>query len=334
MLKNKKLWMAAAALAVFGAVAGLRWKKAADDKPRFREVAVERGDLRVTILATGVAQPQNRVEIKPPIAGRAEEIRVREGEAVRKGQVLALMSSTERAALLDAARAKGDEELAHWENLYKPTPLVAPLSGIVIARAVEPGQTVTSQDAVLVMSNRLIIKAQVDETDIGSIRVGQEAKVQLDAYPQQEIPARVDHIAYEAKTVNNVTVYEVEVAPARVPDFMRSGMTANVTFIIAVKENILLLPAEALQNEKGHTRVFLPSASKKRLDTRDIKTGVSDGKRVEVVSGMNEGEKVLVRQVAFPRAGAAKGGNNPFSPFGGRRGGGSGGQKRGGKNGS
>jgi len=218
---------------------------------------------------------------------------------------------------LDAARAKGPEELAHWEDLYKPAPLVAPLDGLVISRKVEPGQTVTAQDAVLVMSNRLIVKAQVDETDIGKIRPGELAEIVLDAYPQEKVAARVDHVAYEAKTVNNVTIYEVDVVPRRVPDFMRSGMTANVTFLVAQKKDALLLPAEAVRQEEGRSIVLLPNPrGNARPIPKEIETGMSDGKHIEVVSGLDEGDSVLVRAFRLPKGQASQG--SPFSPFGSR----------------
>lgn len=334
MIKKKKLWVILVLLAA-GGLAAWRWTGKKKTGPEFHAVPVTRGDVEVTVTATGVVQPQNRVEIKPPIAGRVEDVLVREGEAAQKGQVVAWMSSTERAALLDAARAKGPAELAHWEDLYKPTPLVAPLSGVVISRNVEPGQTVTGQDAVLVMSNRLMVLAQVDETDIGRVKPAQEAGITLDAYPQEQIGAKVDHIAYEAKTVSNVTIYEVDVVPARVPDFMRSGMTANVTFHVAAKRDILILPAEAVQQqEDGTSSVRLPNPEKKGRPRRQtVETGLTDGKKIEILSGLKEGDEVLVASFRLPSSSA--GGSSPFTPFGGRRpsggnsrqGGGQGGQR-------
>lgn len=313
-MKNKKFWITLAVLAA-AVFLGLQWTGRKKDEPVFQAVRAQRGELQSTILATGIVLPQNRVEIKPPIAGRAEDILVKEGERIEKGQILAWMSSVERAALLDAARAKGPGELAHWEELYRPTPLIAPLEGVIISRSVEPGQTVTAQDAVLVMSNRLIVKAQVDETDIGQVKIGQRAKIALDAYPKKIIAARTDHIAYEAKTVSNVTVYEVDVVPQRVPDFMRSGMTANVTFIVESKEDALFLPAEALHQENGRTMALVPDpeGSKNPLSV-EVKTGISDGKRVEILSGIKEGESVLVKAMGMPKSSQTQG--SPFSPWG------------------
>jgi membrane fusion protein, macrolide-specific efflux system len=318
--------MLALAVAAGLGVAAIGWvrKSAEPEAPAFRAVPVERASIEVTALATGVVQPQNRLELKPPIAGRIEKILVREGDRVGRGQVVAWMSSLERAALLDAARAKGAAELAHWEELYKPVPLTAPIAGTIIARNVEPGQSITATDPVFVLSDRLIVKAQVDETDIGRIRLGEQAKVTLDAYANETIDARVDHIAYEAVTVNNVTVYEVDVLPKAVPEFMRAGMTANVTFDVASRENVLVVPAESVEQKDGAATVRVP-AGEGRPERKKIELGLTDGDRIEVVAGLDEGASVLVPVLKMPAAADGRGASPLFS-FGGRGGRGRGGR--------
>jgi macrolide-specific efflux system membrane fusion protein len=225
------------------------------------------------------------------------------------------MSSTERAALIDAASAKGPEELKRWTELYQPTPILAPISGTLIQRNVESGQTFTTGDAIMVMSDRLTVKALVDETDIAQIKLKQKAKIVLDAYPSQTIPAQVDQIAYDAKTVNNVTTYVVDILPEQTPAFMRSGMTANVTFFVASKKDVLLVPAGAVRMQDGSPVVTLKGqkASTPGADTK-IETGASDGKRIEVLSGLAEGDVVLEPQ--YVPGSKQAGGTNPFSPMG------------------
>ena len=224
---------------------------------QFKETKVQRGDIALTVQTTGTVQPENRVEIKPPISGRIEKVLVQEGQKLSKGQILAWLSSTERAALLDAARAKGLDELKRWEEMYRPTPILAPISGMIIIRGVESGQTVTNNDAILVMSDRLTVKAQVDETDMAQIQLGQKAEIILDAYPKQTIAAKVDRIAYDARTVNNVTTYVVDVLPITPPVTMRSGMTANVTFTVSFRQQVLWVPTETIRTGEGSkTTVF------------------------------------------------------------------------------
>ncbi len=284
----------------------------------YQEVQVTKGPIKNTILSSGVVQPENRLEVKAPIAGRIEKILVDEGQQVKKGQILAWMSSSERAALLDTAKSKGKEELSYWEEAYKATPLMAPISGQIILRSVEPGQTITIQDALLVMSDRLCIKAQVDETDIAQVKLNQNVEVTLDAYAEHPMSGTVVHIAYESKTVNNVTTYLVDIIPSEIPPFMKSGMTANVVFTTDEKEETLLLPASALQKENGKFKVLLASADKKQSPTSlSVEVGVNDGKQAEILSGLKEGDTVLVPKLSPITKKGDSGPKSPLNPFGG-----------------
>jgi len=284
----------------------------------YREVTASRGDLNVTVLATGTVEPENRLEIKPPVAGRVDSVLVKEGQYVKKGQILAWMSSTERAALIDAARAQGEAEVKRWEENYKPTPILAPIDGTLILRNVESGQTFTSADAVFVMSDRLSVTAQVDETDIAQVKLNQKADIVLDAYADRKFPGVVSLIAFDAKTVNNVTTYDVDVLPVKTPDFMRSGMTANVTFRVSAKQDVLLLPNDALRVVNNHFSVLLKSAEGQPPLEQTVEVGLTDGKHTEILSGLDAGQVVLVAELSSTKS-SDKTTSNPFSPLGARR---------------
>ena len=274
------------------------------------------GSIRTFISTTGTVQPQNRLEIKPPISGRIEEILVKEGEKVKVGKILAWMSSTERAALLDAARAQGEETLKYWQEVYKPTPLIAPINGDVIVKAVEPGQTVSSNDAVIVLSDRLIVKAHVDETDIGRVKPGQPAIIGLDAYPRVKVKARVAHISYESNIMNNVTIYEVDILPERVPEVFRSGMSANVNIVEKSKKNILLIPLEAVMQDEEGSSVLLSQGTGKKPVLHRIEPGISDGKNLEVIAGLSANDKIVIKRQKYLPGKSKQPGRNPFMPFG------------------
>ncbi len=288
-----------------------------DKSPTYQVIKVTRGNLEQTILATGVVEPRNRLEIKPPIAGRVEEVLVVEGQEVKRGDILAWMSSTERAALIDAARARGASELKKWSDYYKATPIISPIDGTIISRSVETGQSFTSSDAILVMADTLSVKAQVDETDLSQIQEGADAFVTLDAYRGEALSAKVTHIAYEASTVNNVTTYDVDVEPSDAPKYMRSGMTANIRFITQKRENVLLIPSEAIKIE-GSTYVLTPSTDGKTPNQQVIKTGLSDGKWTEVLEGLSAGDSILSSELVLSTE--SSGSSSPFGGPPGRRG--------------
>lgn len=315
--KNRKMFVwAVIFLVALVAIARVKPKPSGEI---IREVKPFIGSIQTFITSTATVQPQNRLEIKPPINGRIENILVKEGDTVKAGETIAWMSSTERAALLDAARARGPEAMKYWQEAFKPTPLIAPIDGQVIVSTDQPGQTVTSSDAVMVLSDKLIVQAQVDETDIGKVALGQDAVIGLDAYPEVRVKGKIDHIYYESKIVNNVTIYQVDIIPETVPPVFRSGMTATVSIIENSKDNALLLPSEALKRGKGGSVVMLKQGFGMKPAERKVETGLSDEKNTEIVSGLSEKDTVIVKTAKFSLPSGPKAGSNPFMPTRARR---------------
>ena len=295
--KNKLLWLGLILmLFAIGTYAMTHANK--KEKMNFHEEKVMREDFTATIVSTGTVAPENRLEIKPPVVGRMERLLVKEGQRVQKGQVLAWVSSTERAAMLDSARAEGEASLKQWETFYKPTPIYAPINGVIILQNIWSGQSFGLSDSLLTMSDRLTVKAQVDETDIAKVSLNQDALVTLDAYPNVQIEAKVVHVAFDSKSINSVTTYIVDVLPKLVPKTMLSGMTANVTFILNSIPRALFVPNEAIQIENGVTCVKLkPATETDAVNCKKVTVGpVSNGKTV-IMEGLNEEEFILIPEL-------------------------------------
>jgi macrolide-specific efflux system membrane fusion protein len=269
-------------------------------------------DVEITVATTGVIEPQNRLELKPSISGRIEEILVKEGSQVKKGEILAWMSSTERAALIDAARSQGEEALKYWEEAYKKTPIISPIDGEVIVRSVEPGQTVTTSDPVLVLSDRLVISAQFDETDIGRIKDGQEARITLDAYPDIQLEGTVAHVAYESEIVNNVTIYDVDILPNEIPDILRSGMSVTVEVIEKKASKVLTILSSAIHYD-GEREYVLVQDRRGKVKDRDIEVGLNNDQVAEVISGLSAEDNIVAQDTMYlPKTKNV--GTNPFMP--------------------
>ena len=309
-------WMVVIALVAGGGywLYTAKVKKKAETKISYDRTTVEIRDLRTTVESTGEIKPRNRLDVKPPIAGRLEELLVDEGDKVNKGQILGWISSTERATLLDAALATSIEEYDYWQDLYKPSPLISPLKGTIIARNFEPGQSIGASDAIVVIADDLIVIANLDETDIGQVKVEQKVMVRLEAYPEKEFPCEVEKIAYDARLVSNVTMYEVDVRPDRLPPFARSGMTANLEFVIEEKEKALVVSASAIQ-QKSAAAEPAPAGAKSANDGSDSDRRAMMMERMRE-RGMSDAE--IKERIA------------QFAAGGGRPGGGKGGGKKGG----
>ncbi|MFN0118461.1 MAG: efflux RND transporter periplasmic adaptor subunit [Elusimicrobiota bacterium] len=269
-----------------------------------QKLQVVEGSLEKAVEATGEVSPLNRVEIKPPVSGRIEKILVDEGNTVKAGQVLAWLSSSDRVAILDAARAQGEDVVKKWEDTYKPTPIVAPLSGVIILKNIVVGQTVENGTILFAMSDKLIVLTYVDEVDIGRVKVGMRAHIKLDAYPNDSVEGRVSSILYEGKNVSNVITYGVKVEPLSKQDFFRSQMTANVRLVIESRNKALIIPSDAVINlPEGRKGVLVPGTGE-RSEEKPIETGLEAGDNVEIVSGLNLGDTiVIVKKLYVPQKG-------------------------------
>ncbi|HUT86368.1 MAG TPA: efflux RND transporter periplasmic adaptor subunit [Elusimicrobiales bacterium] len=311
--KAKKVLISVSFLSLFMSVVLLSSCSKKEKEEKITLINPQYGTIAQSITTTGVVEPQNRLEIKPTISGRIEEIRVKEGDNVKKGTVLALLSSTERASLLDTARLQDKETLKYWEDVYKPTPLISPINGRVIVRAKEPGQSVTQSDVVVVLSDKLVVVAQVDETDIGSVKKTQNAIITLDAYPDVEVPGKISHISFESEIVNNVTIYEVDITPQKVPSVFRSGMSASVKMIQKQENNALLIPLPALKQQEGAYFIEVQDADGK-IEQRQVKVGIIDDNNAQILSGIGIDDTVLVREQNFDFSTNKDRGKNPFLP--------------------
>jgi macrolide-specific efflux system membrane fusion protein len=169
-------------------------------------------------------------------------------------------------------------------------------------------------DALLVLSDRLIVKAQFDETDIGRVKAGQRAIITLDAYLNDKIEGVVDHIAYESELVNNVTIYDVDILPQEVPDFFRSGMSANVEVIQNEQKGALLIPVDAIQSEDDKKFVLVKRRRGGGVEKREIEVGLTGIADAEVISGLTTADTVIIRGQKYSPVKSQGSGANPFMP--------------------
>jgi membrane fusion protein, macrolide-specific efflux system len=289
----------------------------------YREIHPQRGTISLIFRETGTVSPRNRLEIRPQIPGRLDDILVVEGEKVTKGQVLAWMSSTDRAAILDMARSKGPEEVKKWEDAYKPTPVISPIDGFVIVRNKEPGQSVTTGDDIVVLADKLIIDANIDETDLSYVKLGQVVSISLDAFPDEKFNGRIEHIAYESQMISNVNVYEIKILALDVPRNFRSGMTATIEVKGKEKENALLVSSELI-TDNGKKKTVSVKAENGKPEPREVTVGIEDGKKSEILTGISDDDIILVESKKHKRSNNMRFGGMPGMGGGGGPGAGGG----------
>lgn len=175
------------------------------------------------------------------------------------------------------------------------TRLVAPFAGTVAHIGAEMGELVSSAIPMIVLVDLsgYHIDIRVDETDIGLIEVGQEVEITLDAFPDAELSGQVVRIDPAGANILGIVSYGVtiEISSADVP--LKPDMTANVDIVVESKEGVLLVPNRAVERGREGKYVEILVAGQPRQVY--IETGLSNGTFTEVVAGLKEGQRVIIK---------------------------------------
>lgn len=243
--------------------------------------------------------------------------------------------TSEQAARAQLAAAKAQVEqsraaLQQEETNLLYTRILSPVNGIVISRNVDIGQTVAASFQTPTLFSiaqdltRMQIDTNVDEADIGRVKVGQQVEFTVDAYPDMPFTGRVAEIRNAPITVQNVVTYDVVVKVANPKLLLKPGMTANVSIVTAVEKDVLRIPNSALRfkgpaGDKGQGRggTRPPESGRRAVwvlrgktpQRLAVATGISDGTYTAVSGeGLKEGDLVVVdaaspKNNAQPRVG-------------------------------
>ncbi|HET6515844.1 MAG TPA: efflux RND transporter periplasmic adaptor subunit [Thermodesulfovibrionales bacterium] len=231
-------------------------------------------------------------------------------------------SARAQVGVSKAQVAQAEAALKNAETNLGYTRIVSPVNGTVVSRNVDVGQTVAAsfQTPTLFTIAQDLTKMQidtnVDEADIGKVKIGQDVEFTVDAYRDVTFKGKVGQVRIAPITVQNVVTYDV-VITVNNPDFkLNPGMTANVSIIVAQKQDVLKIPNAALrfkpadktkakQPQKGSGIWILENEKPKRLP---VSIGVSDGNFTEIVTGdVKEGQEVIIEALTRPKSPSTSG---------------------------
>jgi HlyD family secretion protein len=185
----------------------------------------------------------------------------------------------------------------------RETTVQSSMDGVVTARDVQVGQIISSGTSnvsggttVLYLADmsRMYVLVSVDESDIGQVRTGQVALVTVDAFPQKAFRGTVVRVAAKGISSSNVVTFDVKVeVTSREKSLLKPGMTANVQILVVDKKDVLRVPSAAIQQTSKHcsATVLNPEGS---TSSREITLGATDGDWTEILSGLNEGDQVVI----------------------------------------
>lgn len=331
-------------LSVAGALA-LGWRWYARLPLGVSVAKVERGPAVEAVYATGTVEPVQWAKIAPTLRARIESFEAKEGDRVRKGDVLVRLDDRKEQASLaellarekwladefqrldtlvernvatraarDKARMDLDQNRALIENMrhrIADLTLRSPLDGVVLRKDGEIGETIKEGDVLVTVGERspLRISAEVDEEDIPRVQLGQPAWIKADAFPGQVFEGRVAEITPRGDPVSKS--YRVRIAlPA--DTVLLIGMTTEVNIVVRRDEQALLAPAAALGQDGPAGNGRAPAQAYRIWTVADgramphrVTVGVRGDRQVEIRDGLANGATVILAPPAKLAEGAA-----------------------------
>jgi HlyD family secretion protein len=222
---------------------------------------------------------------------------------VAKAQVTVLKAKIAQAqaqVVQDQANLKQlDEQLSY-------TDITSPIDGIVLSRDVQMGDAVSSilvlgSTATLVMTlgdtSEVYVKGKVDESDIGKVYLGQRARIKVESFKDKTFEGKVTKISPMGVEKDNVTTFEVRVSIQNPGGELKAEMTANAEIILDEHKNVLQIPEGAIlydKDKKASVEIPNPKA-KDGKEKVAVNIGISNGAKTEVLSGLKEGDKVVLQ---------------------------------------
>ena len=213
-------------------------------------------------------------------------------------------------AKLKQARAQVEQSQASLKQLEEQlayTIILAPMDGVILSRDVEIGDAVSSilvlgSTATLVMTegdtNEVYVQGKVDEADIAHVYMGQPARIKVESFRGRLFHGKVTKIAPMGVEKDNVTTFEVRVSINNPGGELKANMTANAEILLDEHKGVLMVPENAIvYNNQKETFVAVPDRSQKD-GTRKVPVtiGLSNGSVTEIVSGLKEGDRVVLQQ--------------------------------------
>jgi len=199
----------------------------------------------------------------------------------------------DKAALaIDIASA----EIAAIEVALPNAVITSPVSGEILWIDLEPGEwaVATAPVITIIDTNLLQMKGIIDEMDIPYVELGGKVIVTLDALPEKQTEGTVTYISPVGTIQSGVVFYETTLELERIDSMFRDSMSATADVIVEERTNVLLLPVEAISRE-GAIYYVIKMLDEEQSEQVEVKVGLNSGRFMEILSGLNEGDKVLIQ---------------------------------------
>ncbi len=214
---------------------------------------------------------------------------------------------TSKLRQAEAQVAQNEASLKQLEEQLSYTTVTSPMEGTILSRDVEIGDAVSSilvlgSTATLVMTigdtTQVYVQGKVDESDIGKVYLGQAARIKVESFKDKTFLGKVTKIAPLGVEKDNVTTFEVRVSIDNPGGELKANMTANAEILLEEHKNVLTVPEQAVLYDKDrNASVEIPDPKTKNGRRKvDIKAGISNGTKTEVLAGLKSGDTVILQQ--------------------------------------
>lgn len=284
-----------------------------------------------TTLATANAGTYLETSKRADVAAARAALRQADASlSIARGNLAQGTLKSQDVRQAEAAVRVSEQQVAIAQAQVDKTVIRSPISGTVIQLASQQGETLAaglSSPTLIVVTDlkRLQVDTYVDETDIGKVKLGQAATIAVDAFTGKTFAGKVAKIASGSTIQNGVITYDVTVALVAHDLPLKPDMTASVVIETGRLSGVLLVPSEAVKTgTKGVTvNVLTAKDGKPSIEARKVTLGGNDGVNTEILSGLKDGETIVLAG-SLKTATVAKKPASAFGMSGGRPGGGGG----------
>lgn len=332
----KKKYIAIIAIALIGG--GYYWyskTNSTKQSTQYKTEITEKGNLVVSVSASGQAEAVSQVEIKPVVAGDAIEVMgvyVKNDQVVKKGDLIALLDSSDaqktvrNAQLnLDSTKVKyvqakrdfdknkinklslesqevslqqSKNSLADAKEELDDYFIRAPFDGIITGLSVGAGDSVSRSDILAsVITKDVHAVVAINEIDASQVKVNNKVTIKIGALNDAMIMGKVTKIDTIGQTTQNVVSYNAEISFDEQNELLKPGMSVTATIITNVKQDVIIVSSGAIKSQNGNSYVEILNDGATNPRQVSVELGLANDTKTEIISGLKEGDKVITQTI-------------------------------------
>ena len=345
-MKKKRTWIIIGGIIVLVILAIILIPKNTATTTNYAIETVKKGDINLVVSASGNINPETTYNVNPRLSAKILEVNVNSNDAVTQGQQLAKLDDTDLQSAVKSAQYSFNSAVYARDKL-KAMPIVddysvkqaqqqinvasvqletakrnlnnaiiiSPIVGTVLAVNIKVGEyaNVANPIPAFIVGNNSAFYAylNINEVDINSVKVDQSVDLTIDALGGSTIKGKIVQVESYGNNVAGIVYYK---AKASIVDQtnLKANMTVNADIAVDAKSNVLTVPSSAVTITNGKSYVKLAKYDSKNVLTpvdQEVVTGINNNAIIEIVSGVNEGDKVLIVSTSKTNIGFSFGGN-------------------------